>query len=38
MMSRKADRDLKINTHHVPLRKNVEEKERGKGIKVVCDV
>jgi hypothetical protein len=38
MMSRK-DRSLNlINTQYVSFRENVEEKERGKGLKVVWDV
>ncbi len=36
MMSRKSDRPLnETNTQHVSLRQNVEEREQGKGLKVV---
>jgi hypothetical protein len=38
MMSRKDDKSSKINTQTVPFSQNVEEKERGKGLKVVWDV
>jgi hypothetical protein len=37
MVSRKADKTLKRNTQHVPLRQNEEGKRRGRGIKVVYD-
>ena len=37
MMSTKANDSLKINTHHVPLRQNTEEKIRGKELEVVWD-
>jgi hypothetical protein len=35
MMSRKSE-NSKIYTQYVPLRQNVEEKGRGKGLKEVC--
>ena len=35
MMSKRANEALKINTQHVSLRQNAEEKVRGKGSKVV---
>jgi hypothetical protein len=35
MMSRKAGQSAKINTKHVPLRQNAEEKERGNGLEAV---
>ena len=37
MMSNGTNERLKIYTQHVPLRKNVEEKVRGKEIETVCE-
>ncbi len=37
MMSNEANERLKRDTHHVPLRQNVEDKVRGKGLKAVLD-
>ena len=37
MMSKEANERLKRDTQHVPLRQNVEEKVRGKGLKAVWD-
>ena len=35
MMSKEANERLKTDTQHVPLRQNVEEKVREKGLKAV---
>ena len=37
MLSRKANEALQINTQHVTLRQNAEEKGRGKGLETVWD-
>ena len=37
MMSTKTNERIKINTQHVSLRQNVEEKVRGKDLEVVWD-
>ncbi len=37
MMSNETNERLKIDTQHVPLSQNSEEKVRGTGIKVVWD-
>ena len=37
MMSNETHERVKGDTQHVPLRKNVEEKVRGKGLKAVWD-
>ena len=36
-MSNEVNERLKIDTQHVPLRQNTEEKVRGKGLKAVWD-
>ncbi len=37
MMSNEVNERLKIDTQHVPLRQNTEEKVRGKGLTAVWD-
>ena len=37
MMSKEANERLKRDTQDVPLRRNVEEKVRGMGVKTVWD-
>ena len=37
MMSKESNERLKRDTQHVPLRQNVKEKVREKGLKVVWD-
>ena len=37
MMSNEANERLKIDTQHVPLSQNTEEKVQGKGLKAVWD-